>query len=442
MKPAAKRSARTAADLVTSDAIIASAFAALDAEHPGGALGVAVSGGGDSVALMLLANEWARSRGASLRVATVDHGLRSESGAEARAVETAARGLGLPVETLRWNGWDGSGNLQNSARRARKALLADWAVRRGLGAVALGHTMDDQAETVLLRLGRGSGVDGLSAMSVRSDDNGLTWLRPLLALRRDALRDWLRARGAAWTDDPSNDDLRFDRVKARQALPALAPLGVTVEGLAATAARLGEARDALDDAAAALATEAVSWGACGEVRLNLPRLRGAPPELSRRLFRATLTRVAGAEYGPRADAEAAALSAMFSLRLGGGRSLHGCVIRPDGPSGAVITREASAVAENAMADGLWDGRFEISLAPGGANASIGPVGMTGDRRISDLAADGALSPPDSWRRAPKAARITTPALWRGDELAAAPLAGFGEGMTARFAARDPLNATG
>ena len=157
--------------------------------------------------------------------------------------------------------------------------------------------MDDQAETVLMRLGRGAGVDGLSAMAMRTSADGMVWLRPMLGVKRAALRVWLEERGETWVDDPSNDDLKYDRVKARRALETLGELGVTAEGLSATAERMQSARAALDDAAASLASEAAHWGACGELRLSLKPLRAAPRELARRMQvePAELTRTLRAE---------------------------------------------------------------------------------------------------------------------------------------------------
>ncbi len=412
---------------------------ALDALLAGAAprLGLAVSGGGDSMALMHAAADWAKARGAALSVATVDHGLRPESAAEAAFVAREAAALSLPHETIRWEeGRGAAGNLQAAARAARRRLLSAWAAREGLEAVALGHTMDDQAETVLMRLARGSGVDGLSAMAARTEAEGAVWLRPLLGLRRADLRAFLEARGAAWVEDPSNDDPRFDRVRARRSLEALDPLGLTAEGLSSTAARMRSAREALDHAAAALAAEAAREGACGEMRLAVAPLRAAPTELSRRLLRAALARVSGAEYGARAEAEAALMSAILSWRLGGGRSLHGCLIRPDGPSHVMLAREAAAVdpAPMALPEGgaIWDGRFFLA-ARAGENGLVAPLGEAGARRLTELAATGEWRAPAHWRAAPQAARITTPALWRGEALAAAPLAGWGEGLTARRA---------
>lgn len=423
------------------DEIAAEIFAALDADHPGGPLGVAVSGGGDSLALMQAADAWATSRGAPLHVATVDHGLRAESGEEASRVLAMARRIGREASILRWEEWDGKGNLQAAARDARRKLLAAWASRRGLAAVALGHTMDDQAETVLMRLGRGSGVDGLSAMSPVTKAEGVVWLRPMLGLRREALRDWLAARGLDWIDDPSNENPRYDRARARRALASLADLGVTAEGLARTASRLAEAREALDAGVARLAEEAADWGALGELRLFLPALRQAPTELTRRLVRAGLTRVAGAEYGPRAEAEQRLLLAMMALRLGGGRSLHGCVVRPDGPLRVVVTREVSAIDATPAppaGEGLWDGRFRIATARPLDGALVAPLGVAGVRRLAELGEAGDWRPPAAWAAAPRAARLATPALWRSDLLAAAPLAGYGDEIDAAFAAPGPI----
>lgn len=400
-----------------------------------GPIGVAVSGGGDSMALLHLIDEWARSRGRAVEVATVDHGLREESAEEAQFVARACGRLGLRHEILRWRGWDGAGNLQAEARTARRRLLAEWAGRRGIEAVALGHTLDDQAETVLLRLGRGAGVDGLSAMTARSEALGLIWVRPLLESRRAALRDWLRRAGVEWIEDPSNEDLRFDRVRARRSLGALETFGVTAEGLAETAARMHAAREALDHGASALASAAARWGVCGELRLALAPLRAAPRELARRLLRAGLIAASGSEYGPRAEAEAQLMSAMLGFRLGGGRSLHGCLIRPEGPGHATISREAAAIdpAPTALAPGetIWDGRFLIANE-GAEGASVAALGETGARRLSDLAEEGRWRPPAHWESALRAAKLTTPALWREGALIAAPLAGFGEGARARF----------
>src|SRR5690606_22697748 len=162
-----------------------------------------------------LAAQWSRGHTVQLHCVTVNHGLRPDAAAEAAMVASASATLAIPHHTLHWTGWDRQGNLQDAARRARSALIRDWAMAHDISLILLGHTADDQAETVLMRLARGSGVDGLAGMSVHRGGTPAI-LRPLLGLHRQTLRDWLSAQGVTWADDPSNDDSRYDRIKARQ----------------------------------------------------------------------------------------------------------------------------------------------------------------------------------------------------------------------------------
>lgn len=396
--------------------------AALAAALPqGAALGVAVSGGGDSMALLHLAAAWARTQGTRIAAATVDHGLRPASAAEAAQVAQVCAGLGVPHDTLRWQGWDGTGNLQAAARDARRALLDDWRARRGLDAVLLAHTADDQAETVLMRLARGSGVDGLSGM-VAADG---AFLRPLLPLRRAALRDWLRARGIAWIEDPSNDDPRFDRVRARQMLDLLAPLGLTVDRLTDTAAHMARARAALRQAAADLAARAVRAEG-GDLILPAPLLE--PGELEGRILSAAIRWIGATPYRPRHDALTAAAAA---LRQGQARTLSGVAMRPEG-QGARLSREPAAVAPPVATQGAvtWDGRWHVApLAPPGP----------GPWQVGALGAAGLAQLPD-WRAAglPRRSLLASPAVWQGDRLVSAPLAGLTGGWGATLTPSFPL----
>lgn len=380
---------------------------------PGAAIGVAVSGGGDSMALLHLAADRARALGTRIAAATVDHGLRPEAAAEAAMVAQVCAGLGIAHDTLRWQGWDGQGNLQSAARDARRALLADWRVRRGLDVVLLGHTADDQAETFLMRLARGSGVDGLACMAAADG----TFLRPLLPLRRAALRDWLRARGIAWIDDPSNDDARFDRVRARQMLDLLAPLGLTVDRLTDTAAHMARARAALRQAAADLAAREVRAEG-GDLILPAPLLE--PGELEGRILTAALRWIGATPYRPRHDALTAAAQA---LRRGETRTLAGVVMQPEG-QGARLSREPAAVAPPVAAQGpvVWDGRWQVApdAPPGPGPWQVGALGTAGLARLPD------------WRAAglPRSSLAASPAVWQGDRLVSAPLAGLSGGWTA------------
>ena len=220
-------------------------------------LAVAVSGGGDSLALLGLACDWASENDCRIHALTVDHGLRPEAGDEARMVAREALRMGAMHDTLHWQGWDGRGNLQAAARAARYRLLSEHCERERIGAILLGHTQDDQAETVLMRLARGSGVDGLSAMSEGRFGKDFL-LRPLLDATRDELRVWLTRQGMRWSEDPSNDDPRFDRVRARRLLKQLIPFGLDAARLSETASAMARARQALVARAVDVAREVVA----------------------------------------------------------------------------------------------------------------------------------------------------------------------------------------
>ena len=388
-------------------------LAAALAAAPPGPIGVAVSGGGDSVALLLLLHSQLRGHGSRpLSAITIDHGLRSESAAEADAVAALCAERGIPHAVRRWGG-AGSGNLQSRARDARRALIAAWAHEGGIAAVALGHTLDDQAETFLMRLARGSGVDGLSAMAPVATFAGLVWLRPLLATRRAALREWLAAQGVRWSEDPGNTDERFDRVRARATLPLVEPLGIGPERLAATAAAMARARKALERATAERARACVTVGAAGDAEIEEGEFAEAPDEIGLRLLAGTLCWVAGARYRPRLVQVEAALEAIRERRLGHGLTLHGCVLRPR-RGRVAIRREPARVAPPApLAAGVWDGRWRLVERPQAADASLA---------IGALGRDGLEHLP-GWRAAGLAreALITTPAVWRDGTLVAAPL---------------------
>lgn len=391
-------------------------------------LGVAVSGGGDSMALLVLAAE---IPGVTLHAVTVDHGLRPEARDEAAVVAQLCAQLGIAHTLLRWNGAAAQGNLQAAARRARYALIAEWS--RGLDAVLLGHTLDDQAETLLMRLARGSGVDGLSGMAEMVMRDGQRWLRPLLGLRRAALRDLLRARGLRWCEDPSNADSRFQRVRARQALAALAGLGVEPEGLARTAARLGRARRALE-AQTDAALRDLAQEDRGTVLLSREAL-SLLPEIRDRVFARLVLGLSGAEHRPRLQG----LQRWIASANGRGGPFMGCVLRPEG-DGMRLFREARAVGTlSAPASGLWDGRWRVTMMPGDAapdTVELRALGEPGLHRLSVQSRDG-LHP--HWRTTglPQAALSAMPALWQGARLIAAPLALWPNGW--QIAARPVLS---
>jgi len=383
--------------------------------QPPARLGVAVSGGGDSVALLGLLADLAASGGPAVAAVTVDHRLRPGSAAEAEGVARLCAGLGVTHAVLCWHGSQATGNLSDRARRARYALIGAWAAGQGIGAVALGHTADDQAETVLMRLARGSGVDGLSAMAQHRHAGGIDWFRPLLGASRADLRRYLNARGLPWVEDPTNDDPAFARVRARRALAALAPLGIDTAGLVATAARMAMARAALEAAALALARTAAQVEA-GDVVIARAPLLAAPEEIRLRLLAHALVWVGAADYRPRLASLRTAASAVAEGRR---HSLAGCLISP-GRDGIRIAREYQAVRGIVAAPGdIWDRRWQLS-GPAEAGDRVRALGPEGLRLCPGWRATGR----------PHHSLIATPAVWRDGRLVAAPLAGSAAGWRA------------
>ncbi len=216
------------------------------------ALVLAVSGGPDSTALMVLAARWAKARnkGPKLIAVTVDHGLRPEAAREAAAVKRLARQLGIEHRTLRWTGKKPKTGLQEAAREARYRLLSGAARKAGAPAILTAHTLDDQAETVLIRLTRGSGLTGLAAMQRVTPlrDGTLQLVRPLLDIPKARLLATLKAAKIPFAEDPSNADPRFTRVRLRGLLPALAGEGLDARRLALLSRRLKRADAALEAA--------------------------------------------------------------------------------------------------------------------------------------------------------------------------------------------------
>src|SRR5690348_1740390 len=210
----------------------------------GGRLGLAVSGGPDSLAMLLLAEAAMPGR---FEVATVDHGLRPESAAECATVATVCAARGIPCSILRVS--VAPGNVQNEARKARYAALAAWAEQRVLSAIATAHHADDQAETLLMRLNRGSGLSGLTGVREARfmPGSAVMVIRPLLAFRRRELGELVVSAGLEPVQDPSNTDPRFDRARVRSALAEADWLDPVA--LSRSACLLGEALQAIEAAA-------------------------------------------------------------------------------------------------------------------------------------------------------------------------------------------------
>ena len=375
-------------------------------------VGVAVSGGGDSTALLILMQAWCDQGRLRLHAVSVDHGLRPESRDECMFVGGVAKDLGVTHEVL--SGEIGpTGNLQESARRLRYSLIGEWAASNNLNYVALAHTLDDQAETFLLNLARGSGVDGLSAMPLVLHRSGVTWIRPLLGVRRAELRNHLRVNGYSWKEDPTNADVRFDRVRARNLLEEISSLGATVERLAATAGRMQDARIVLEEAAADAALRLTLTDDIGVTHFK-DAFWGLPRDTRFRLAADAVRTSGRASYRPRIVPLGAALD---SVRDGRPATLAGCMLVPASGAGFMVVRELNSCGPPVPWNAVWDGRWKLVGKEPPDGSMIGPLGREGLLLCAN------------WRNVdrPRECLVSSPALRRHGELLSAPFAGMPNG---------------
>lgn len=323
---------------------------------PGDSVAVACSGGADSMALTLLVAAWVRERGGSCVALTVDHGLRPESAVEAEQVGGWLIRRGIAHVILPWQGKKPTRNIQAAAREARYRLMAEYAAAHGINTLLVAHHLEDQAETFLLRLARGSGVDGLSSMQPETLVHGTKVLRPLLQVPKASLEAYLLAQGQEYCRDPSNENSRYDRVKFRKLLPVLAEVGLTPQRLAATAHHMTRARMALEEE-----TRYVLASSCrffGEGYAVLQPF-SAPQEITLRVLASLVMRLGGHKVKPRLE-ETEHLQTMLARTDFKGLTLGGCEFIAH-KGAVIICREAQAVAPPVpVGSGMWDHRFLLA----------------------------------------------------------------------------------
>jgi tRNA(Ile)-lysidine synthase len=406
---------------------------------------LAVSGGPDSLALLYLMAEWKKRLGArapDVRVATVDHGLREESGREAEIVADHCAALGLAHTTLHWNGAKPTRGIPNAARNARYELLEVHArTFSDSSAVVTAHHQDDQAETVFMRLARGGGVDALAAMrDERAISNGspVRLVRPLLGFSKAQLIATLSARGVSWLDDPSNSNMTFERARVRQSLEAS---GLDAAALAATARRM-------QDAAAGLAYAAT----CFKETLALSTNRGIFAQFDRRAFDAGpivlrqmfLAEMIGRFGGSTSKPEAAEIEAL-TLRISGSKestmaTLGGTQISI-GLRAVRLWRELGRITavDVTLAQGkrrLWDDRFWVNCeGDAGTVVTVKLLGLEGYGMIADEI--------EAELRVPVPAALGLPSFWADATLLAVPQLGVltkaGQSKRGLILASEPLD---
>lgn len=393
---------------------------------------IAVSGGRDSMALAVLARDYAKKTGGDVIALTVDHGLRAGSDAEAAQCAAWCGALGLRHRILLWRDEKPESGVQAAARAARYRLLAAAAVDADCEALMTAHSADDQAETVFMRLARGAGAAGLSAMAPVSmiaagAGTPVRLLRPLLSFSRARLTATAAAAGQAYVDDPSNEDPAFERVRTRALLAALEEQDLLTGGaLIQTARRLEAARKRLRFQEARLFSALGGcfhhWGGASlDCLAETPGMAG----LAARLVYA----VSGEPYRPD---DGAALKALHAARETGAATLGGVLIKAHG--GRIwLMREPAALLGRAgvhpapprrLSDPLlWDGRFIVRPPAEGRAFMVAPLGEA----VADR-------PEAALFTGPREGLMTLPAIYHDDALIAACVFPFADGGDFTFKA--------
>lgn len=351
---------------LSADAIVAAGIdldGVFDCVAGDAAIGLAVSGGVDSLALLLLADVWAKNKGRTVHVFSVDHGLRTEAGQEAAWVGQLATELGHQFHLMKWGGDKPFTGMQAAAREARYDLMGEKAAALGLSAIITAHHANDQAETLLMRMAHKSGLRGLAGMREQQMLFGVKIMRPLLGCSRAQLAAIVDAAGLTPVADPSNADEHFERVRWRKLMPQLAREGLDAESLGLLATRMQRADEALDYALEAVTHNVVRNVIFGAVCIDRDAFSRLPAELQIRLLTNTLEAVngAGAYSVKLAQIETLAMRILDVDFVGS--SLCGGRVQASGDL-LIAFREAGRLPleKFTLAPGdmrVWDGRFAI-----------------------------------------------------------------------------------
>jgi tRNA(Ile)-lysidine synthase len=352
---------------------------------------LAVSGGADSLALLDCFDRWRRRGDRPVAtVLSVDHRLRETSAAEAAAVAAVAAGRGLACRVLAWEGPRPQSGIEAAARAARYRLMLDAAREEGASHLLVAHHRDDQAETVLMRLLRGSAVFGLAGMRREADAGGIVVLRPFLDLPKSRLAATAAAAGLVPVQDPMNGDTRFLRARLRRAMPRLAAYGLAPAALAAAAGHFAAAADAIDAAVTVAIATGVEFDALAVAWLDAEAFRALPADIRGRLLSRLLQAVGGEPYPPRSARLAALVGAMAAATGRFKRTLAGAVVERRSRRFAIYREQGRRglpeIAVAGPATLVWDHRFAIAVSgcvPRGL--AVGALGESGRRKIKAAA---------------------------------------------------------
>lgn len=383
-------------------------------------IAVAVSGGGDSMALAVLLNEIVKKHGGKLLALTVDHGLREESFREAGAVNRILSDIGIKHKLLKWEGEKPKTRVEEKAREARFNLLADECKKEGFEYLAVAHNLEDKAETFWMRLSHGSGLDGLASVAKTRRLRGINIIRPLLGFNREELRNTCRYYGIKWFEDPMNSDDKFLRVKLREFEKMLADEGLTPQRLDKTFLKLEEARQSIEFIVEELLTKIMKKHNEGYANINYELWKKYPSDIQRRILEKSLNSVYPQDYGTGFDLLEATRKEMLTQEFSG-KTLSGCEIFFDKSGDIIICREAERVQGKVpliSAEVVWDKRYIVRADP---DESIF-VGALEEEGLAVLRKNKSLE--SVLEKLPYKIKRSIPAIWSEDGLMAVPLIGY------------------
>ena len=327
--------------------------------------GIAVSGGSDSMALLHILTDWESAAKPNIFVASIDHGLRSESISEVEFVKKICEKKKVEHVSLAPHTKlsKAQGNLQDNARSARYQLLEKWAISKNLQCILLGHTLDDQEENLLMRFFRGSGVDGLVSMEEVVIRNEILWIRPLLKSRKEDLRNYLRNNNYSWIDDPSNFDDKYQRVKVRTLLQQLKSNNIIASNFVKTADHMLRASKLSKETAISSSKSLLSCNGVGQITFEGRKFSKLFEDTQYRILAGIISWFSGVFYKPRFSQLENLHKKIISDRNLAGATLGGTVFKKK--NGIVtVTRELASVKEDHLIKDqklIWDNRWLITF---------------------------------------------------------------------------------
>jgi len=409
-------------DIPSAEPISAGEFADLMAPFgpfaPQTKLALAISGGPDSMALAWCMKHWAQQSDCQIQAFIVDHALRPESRFEAQQTQQRLQQLGIAAEILRWDHPPLVSRIHLQARKARYGLLNDACKNHGCTYLLTAHHQDDQGETILMRLAKGSGIDGLAGIPARSRQDELTLLRPFLPVAKARLLASCKAARLAFVTDTSNASDHYARGRLRRVLPLLASEGLTPKALSLLGQRAAAARDALDHYTDLLIAEASAQDITGAITFHTEKLRAVPVAIIDRALTAALQAIHPQDYPPDYQSVTRLRDLVLTSESMAPRTLHGCLISQSATQ-VQIAREAAAIlATAALKPGgsvIWDQRWRIAASADAPPGMIRPLGHPPHEVIEKLA-------PGLCRLVPQGRlRASLPAVWSGEMLVFIPV---------------------